>query len=229
MRQVLTSLLQVLFPSTCAACGRVLAAGERQICMHCLSELDETGLAEESDNAVERKLAGRIHLQAAMSLYRFHHDSTVQRVVHAMKYHGNGRLCLMMGRQLGLALAGSGRFDDTDLLVPVPLHWRRRLARGYNQSELICRGIAEVFPRPIESAAVVRQRYTRKQSRQSGLRRADNVAGAFSVRHPERLAGHHVLLVDDVLTTGATLCACAEPMLVVDGLRLSVATLTIAG
>ena len=129
---------------------------------------------------------------------------------------------------MGLELLHSGRFDDIDLLVPVPLHWWRRLQRGYNQSELLCRGIAEVMPREVNTTAVVRHRYTRQQSLQSGDSRAANVEGAFRLRHPDQLAGRHVLLVDDVLTTGATLSACTDTLLAVPDLRLSVATFCIA-
>ncbi|MBQ8704204.1 MAG: ComF family protein [Bacteroidales bacterium] len=225
----LKAIFQILFPSTCAACGRVLMSGERQLCLHCLASLSEVGDSAVEDNAVERQLAGRVPLKAGFSLYRFRKGNTVQQVVHAMKFHGNSELCLMMGRQLGLELLRSGRFDDVDLLVPVPLHWWRRLSRGYNQSELLCRGIASVMPREVNTTAVVRHRYTRQQSRQQGAKRAANVEGAFSLRRPGQLAGRHVLLVDDVLTTGATLSACAEACCKVPGLRLSVATFCMAG
>lgn len=223
----IAAVFQALFPSTCAACGEVLMSGEHQLCLDCIANLHEASDSGATGNAAERHLTGRLPLQAAMSLYRFRKGNTVQEVVHAMKFHGNCELCVMMGRQLGLELLHSGRFDSVDVLVPVPLHWWRRLRRGYNQSELLCRGIAEVMPRPVVTGAVVRHRYTRQQSRQQNTARATNVEGAFSMRHPERIVGKHVLLVDDVLTTGATLTACADALLTVDGLTLSVATLSI--
>lgn len=225
----LTALFQVIFPATCIGCGEVLMAGEKQLCVDCLSSLNTTRVSRLSDNPTERKLLGRIDFNAAMSLYRFQHGNTVQAVVHSMKYKSNSDLCLMMGRQLGLELLHSGRFDDVDVLIPIPLHWLRRLHRGYNQSELLCRGIAEVMPRPIDTHSVVRHRYTRKQSLQKGAQRATNVENAFLIRHPEPLEGHHALLVDDVLTTGATLAACADALASVPQLKLSIATLSIAG
>lgn len=202
-------------------------SGEHQLCVSCISQLDETFSASQEDNSTERRLMGKVPYESAMSLYRFHHNNKVQAVVHAMKFHGNDALCRMMGRQMGLSLVASGRFDDVDVLVPVPLHWYRWLQRGYNQSELLCRGIAEVMPRPVVTRAVVRKRYTKKQSLQIGTERLGNVEGAFCTRKPSLLAGKHVLLVDDVLTTGATIATCADALAVVPDIKISVATLCI--
>ena len=180
------------------------------------------------DNPVERRLMGRFPLENATAVYLFRQDNTVRNVVHAMKFHGNTELCLMMGRQMGLVLLSSGRFDDLDVLVPIPLHWRRRLMRGYNQSELLCRGVGEVFNVPVCNDAVMRHRYTRQQSLQQSANRTSNVEGAFKVRKPERLVGKHILLVDDVLTTGATIAACADVIAAVPDVRISVATFCMA-
>ena len=220
----LSAILQVLFPTTCACCGEVLVRGERQVCLDCLANLSATAFSAMDDNPVERRLVGRIPLVHATAIYYFHKGDAVRNAVHAMKFHGNTELCLMMGRQMGLNLLASGRFDDVEMLVPVPLHWIRRLWRGYNQSELLCRGIGEVLNVPVCTGAVVRHRYTRQQSLEHGRNRANNVEGAFRMRKPEKLAGKHILLVDDVLTTGATIAACADAIVTVPGVRISVAT-----
>lgn len=222
-------LLQVLFPSTCACCGEVLVRGECQICLNCLTSLTRTLYSGHDDNHTERLLTGRIpSLQRATSIYAFRHGNSVQQLIHAMKFHKNSDLCLLMGRQMGQELLHSARFDDIDLLVPVPLHWFRRLQRGYNQSELLCRGIAEVMHRNVDTKNLIRHRYTNQQSLTSAAERESNVEGAFSLRHPEQFEGLHILLVDDVLTTGATLVSCCDALKQVKHIRISVATLGIA-
>ncbi len=228
MHIILENILQTLFPSACACCGETLMRGEREICLNCATNLSSTHFSAFDDNPAERLLAGGIYLEHATSLYFFQQGNTVQRLIHAMKFKGNSDLCLLMGRQLGLDLLRSSRFDDIDLLVPVPLHWLRRYQRGYNQSELLCRGIAQVMPRPVNTSAFVRRRNTKKQSQQNHSQRESNTLDAFWVRRPEELAGRHILLVDDVVTTGATLRSCCQELSKVSGIRISIATLSIA-
>ena len=229
MNIILENILQVLFPSACACCGEILVRGEKQICLNCATNLATTHYSSTDDNPAERLLIGGVRIEHATALYFFKRGNTVQHLVHAMKFHGNSELCLLMGRQMGLDLIHSARFDDVDILVPVPLHWFRRFQRGYNQSALLCKGIAQVMPRPVNTTAFVRHRYTKKQSRQKHDAREENTLGAFRVRRPKELEGKHILLVDDVLTTGATLRSCCDALGRVKGIRISIATLTIAG
>lgn len=229
MSSILDSLVQTLFPSTCACCGDILMPGEKQLCINCLADLTATRYTSHNDNRTERLLGGRIAFSKATSIFIFRHGNTVQKAVHAMKFHGNSDLCLLMGRQMGLELLASGRFDNIDLLVPVPLHWWRRLRRGYNQSELLCRGIAQVMHREVNTRALRRHRYTQQQSLQASSDREKNVQGAFSLRRTDDLAGQHILLVDDVLTTGATISSCCDALKNVNNLKISIATFSIAG
>lgn len=228
-RDAWQSVLQAVFPSQCVCCGDVLVRGERYVCLTCLGNLRHTHFSAINDNPVERRLATRIPIVYATAMLHFQRGNTVQSLVHSMKFNGSAELCIHMGRQLGLELLRSARFDDVDLLVPVPLHWTRRLTRGYNQSELLCRGISQTFGRQVNTTALKRRRYTRKQSRRHASDRERNVSGAFGLRHPDQLSGHHILLVDDVMTTGATLASCAQALSSVPDLSISVATLSVAG
>ena len=225
---MLSSILNSLFPSTCAGCGEILVGNESQLCVRCLAQLSATHYSATPNNETERLLAGRIHFEAATAMLQFRADNNVRRIIHSMKFHGNSDLCLLMGRQLGLDLVRSGRFDGIDILVPVPLHWIRRLQRGYNQSELLCRGMADVLGLPINTTALKRVRYTKKQSMQRHGQRHKNVEKAFLSVHPEQLKNKHILLVDDVVTSGATLTGCYEALTSVEGLTVSIATLSIA-
>ncbi|MBR0169824.1 MAG: ComF family protein [Bacteroidales bacterium] len=225
---VLHTILNTFFPSTCVGCGEVLVGNENQLCVSCLSQLPATHFSATPDNEAERMLIGKIPFVAVSAMLQFQHGNKTQRIIHSMKFHGNSDLCLLMGRQMGLDLARSGRFDDIDLLLPVPLHWIRHLKRGYNQSELLCRGMSEVLGVPINTTALKRVRYTRKQSQQQRDKRQTNVENAFRTMHPEQLKNKHILLVDDVMTTGATLTSCCDALANVYSLRISIATLSIA-
>lgn len=222
-----SSVFQLIFPSTCAVCGQVLVGSERQICLDCLEQLQQARIEDHPHSLAEMRLQGRVPYTAALSAHVYIKEGVVQHAVHAMKFRGCTELCRLMGRQMGQMLTASGRFDQVDVLVPVPLHWLRQLHRGYNQSHLLCLGIGDITARPVECRSLIRRRYTRQQSLRRGNERADAVAGAFAIRHRERLEGKHVLLVDDVLTTGSTLSACATALATVPGISISVATFSI--
>ncbi len=185
--------------------------------------------AKEKDNFVEKRFWGRIPVEAATAYLLFQRANPSQHLLHEIKYYGNERLALQMGRQLGLWIANTHRFDDVDLLIPVPLHRRKERRRGYNQSLLLCRGIADTFPRPIENGNLIRQKMTDTQTHKNREERLDNMQDVFALRQPQALAHRHILLVDDVITTGATTEACYRALQQVEGLRISIAALAIAG
>lgn len=224
----LRDLVRLLLPAQCVGCGNVLVGSEHQLCAKCLLNLPLTRYAAYSGNSVEQQLRRWVNVDAAMALLYFGHHELGQRIVHDIKYHGNSTLGHLMGRQMGIALQESGRFGDVDLLVPVPLHWRRRLQRGYNQSLLLCEGIAQVFRTPIDGRALRRTRFTDSQTHLGSAARYANVLDAFCAPHPQSLQGRHILLVDDVMTTGATLAACSRVLLDIEGVRVSVAALSVA-
>ncbi len=228
LKMRLHDVVALLFPERCHACGNALVGEQGGLCTTCQLHLPITDYAMRPANPAEMRLAGRIPFVAATSYLLFSHGNGTQHLIHAIKYHHAIQLARQLGRRLGATLCESGRFDEVDVIVPVPLHRRRQRHRGYNQSLLICQGIADEFPRPLAWRALCRKVDTGTQTNLSRKQRADNMKGVFALRNAEVFASKHVLLVDDVLTTGATLEACWLALKDVPGIRISFATLAIA-
>ncbi|CCZ69717.1 phosphoribosyltransferase [Bacteroides sp. CAG:702] len=175
---------------------------------------------------MEQCFWGRFPIERASSLFYYAKGGTVARILYAMKYDGQRKLCVKMGEWIGSELLPTGFFDGIDCLLPVPLFRTRERKRGYNQSELLARGIAEKTGLPVCRNAIYRLRNNATQTHKSGYARWLNVEELFcATADAASLAGKHILLVDDVLTTGATLTACADALSSVGGIRISVATL----
>lgn len=181
-----------------------------------------------SGNPAEERFSGRVDFVHASSLFYYRDESPYKSLIHYFKYKGRRKLGAYLGELLGERLRQSGIYDDVDIIIPVPLHPFKRWKRGYNQAEIIARKIAEVLRKPVDSSLLIRKKYTRTQTKKDALQREKNVSGAFRIRTVYMLKGKHVLLVDDVLTTGATLGACAVEILNVEGCRVSFATLAFA-
>lgn len=219
------SLLHLLFPKLCAGCGSELMRNQQQICLDCINELALTNFFLRESNPVEKMFWGRLPYVAAGSLVYFNKQSVIQRLLHLLKYKGKKDVGRYFGRLMGESIMQGGRFEDVDLLIPLPLHLSREKRRGYNQSAVICEGIAEIMGRPVFTSAVERKRKTETQTRKSRNERWDNMAGVFELKDKDLLNNRHVLLVDDVITTGATLEACGLELLKAQNVRLSVASL----
>lgn len=224
----LSSFLHLFFCRQCAVCGESLQESEEAICLKCNMDLPRTDYHLRADNPVERMFWGKFPLERATSYCFYHKGSDFRQILHQLKYGDRKDLGEVMGRFMAAELAGSGFFRDVDVIVPVPLHPRKLQMRGYNQSECIAKGIAMVTGIPIDVSSVVRGKYTQTQTSKSVYERWENVGGIFRLHHPECWAGKHILLVDDVLTTGATTTACADAFREVDGVRISVLTLAVA-
>jgi ComF family protein len=225
----LKDLMRIIKPPRCGACRRPLLGNEECLCHRCMAELPRTNMHTMAENPVAQMYWGRIPLERATSFIYYRHDSPVQRFIHRMKYRGRKEYGYMMGRLMGRELMASGFFDGVDFVVPVPLHPKKERQRGYNQSEWIARGVAEVTGVPLRTDIVVRCRNTETQTRKLHNERMANVADAFVLRAgAESLAGRHILIVDDVLTTSATTIACADAFRHVPDVRFSVLTLAVA-
>jgi ComF family protein len=225
--ELFNDFLNLIFPVHCAACGEILIKNERIICSGCIYHLPRTDFHLSQDNPVARIFWGRIRIENATAYYFFNKGSRFRRLIHELKYLGKQDIGIELGRAFGYDLLKSG-FRDIDMVVPVPLHQKKLKKRGFNQSECIARGIAEAMTRPINSSSVIRAADTSTQTRKSRYDRWLNVEGVFRVTEKDLLAGKHILLVDDVLTTGATMEACAAAILEVEGTKVSIAALAVA-
>lgn len=223
------SFWSLLFPRCCVVCGSPLSRGEECLCTCCNINLPRTGFHLRKDNPVECLFWGRIlGLKRASSFLFYRKGSDFRRILHMLKYGGYKELGEVMGRYMSAELSSGEFFDGVDMIIPVPLHRKKQKLRGYNQSEWIARGIASVTGIPLCAECMIREKNTETQTRKSTFERWENVEGIFRLCDTVHFEGKHVLLVDDVLTTGATTVACASAFAGVSGIRISVLTLAVA-
>ncbi len=227
-KTAVASLTKLLFPDTCCHCGERLVGEQGRLCTRCQLHLPVTDYAVRENNVAEQRLAGRIPFVAATSYLTFIHGNVTQSIIHSIKYRNSTELARIAGNWLGASMQESDRFNDVDIIVPVPLHRRKQRRRGYNQSILICHGIVETFPHPVMEDCLIRHTYTSTQTHLSRSERSENMKGVFSLQNAHKLDNKHILLVDDVLTTGATIEACWSALKKIQGVKISVATLAIA-
>jgi ComF family protein len=201
---------------------------EELVCLSCEQHLPRTGYHADPDNETSQRFAGRIPFERATSFTYFVEGGLIQHLLHRVKYGRRSDIAVSIGHLLGDELKAAGWSTGIDAIIPVPLHWRKEARRGYNQSEQLAIGISEHTGVPVWSKVLKRTRFTESQTDKSRQERLLNVADAFAVKQPTRLSGKHILLVDDVLTTGATMESCAHALLKVPGLRISLATAAIA-
>lgn len=220
----LSDLLYLFVPPRCAACGGIRGEGSRMLCLECSADMPSTGYARVHDNPVYRKLSALIPIEQASSLFFYTTHSPYRLLIHNLKYHGAWKACMDLGHNMGRELREGGLYHDIDVVAPVPLHFRRMFSRGYNQAAYIAEGISKELGKPLDINLIKRTRHNPSQTKQAREGRWENVHGIFSVPHRKKPEGKHILLVDDVLTTGATIAACAGVLLAA-GCRVSVATL----
>ena len=217
----------LFWPNVCACCSTGLTYGEQYVCSHCLYELPATNFHKDQDNPVAQIFMGRVLVEQATAGYFFRKGNKIQKLVHDVKYKGQREMGTMLGREMGKSLRDSA-FSKIDLIAPVPLHPKKLRKRGYNQSEWIARGVADALDKPVDVQTLVRRFFTTSQTRKKRFDRWENVDSGFGLVTPETFAGQHILLIDDVITTGATLEACIHAVLSAPGTKVSVATLAFA-
>ena len=227
MSSLWQDLMLLFFPELCCSCHSQLTKSERNICLYCLCNLPSTDFHEVQNNKTEKLLWGRVEFSAATSLLYFSKLGITQRLIHHLKYKQRGDLGVELGEILGKAVLNNTRFEQVDLLVPVPIHPNKLAVRGYNQSEQIALGMAEVLNIEISSDNLVRENNRKSQTKKSRIDRANGLKEDFRVLFPEKFKGRNVLLIDDVITTGSTLEACSAQLNKCDLASLCIATIGI--
>lgn len=225
LKRILSDTFHLFYPQTCIGCGNDLYRSDSLLCIKCISQLPHTNFAIHEANPIENLFRGRINIKAAHSEFYFSKNELIQHLIHELKYKGNRDIGLYLGEVTGNSILKSGRFRSMDCLVPLPLYADKEFRRGYNQAEIICNGIGASTNIPLITNNLIRMRETETQTRKHRMERWLNVEGSFIVQEPGSFENKHILLVDDVITTGATLEACGQVLLNIPGTDLSIASL----
>ena len=222
-------LKNLFFPSLCLLCEEPLLKGEEHICLDCFCHLPRIRFFEPGKSPADLLFAGKFPFEHASVFLRYEKDGVVQQLIHTLKYHGQKELAYYLGRIAAIEMNLSPTHADIDMIIPVPLHPKRLKQRGYNQSEWIARGISSVTGIPVDSRQLSRSQFTQTQTRKSIYERWENVQDIFSLNNPPEIENKHILLVDDVMTTGSTLGESAKTILSASHTRISLFSIAIAG
>lgn len=220
--------ISILFPRICPGCGNHLLRNENIICSECFILIPRTNYHLKSDNPVARLFWGRCFVEHAAAFSFYTRDSRIRKMIHQLKYGGMTEIGTELGRIYGLSLKNTEFINGIDFIIPVPLHRAKKRKRGFNQSEIICNGISEVTGLKTEPSLLIRESMTGTQTKRSRYDRWTNVEGIFTVTDPEKLRNRHILVVDDVITTGSTIEACVSEIIKVENVKISVASLAFA-
>ncbi len=218
-------MVDLVYPRICASCDHNKPLHGQIFCLDCLVGLPQTKFHLTPDNPFEQHFWGRVDIHSGAAMYFFIPGGRTQTLLHNIKYRRRSEIAEEIGVIYGRQLSRSPRFERVDIIVPVPLHWRKRKKRGFNQSAAFARGLALGMQTELNTTLLRRIIQTETQTRKSREQRVENMKGAFVIKDSQTIAGRHVLLVDDVLTTGATLEACAERLHEAKGVDISLATI----
>ncbi len=227
VKEFFKSIKYLVFPNLCLACLKEPAGGEDLFCINCVYNLSISEMHLTKENQFTNRLIGIEGIETGAAYYLFYEGGAVGEILHKIKYTGRKDIAVVLGKVYGEKLVDSKYFQNIDYLVPVPLHRNRFRKRGFNQSEELCKGLSEGMEVEVETNNLIRIKDTPTQTKLSKSERQKNLKGAFVVSNPERLEGKHVLLVDDVLTTGATIEMCTNVLRKINGIKISIVTLAI--
>ncbi|MCL2041435.1 MAG: ComF family protein [Bacteroidales bacterium] len=220
--------ISLFFPRLCYACDDALRKNEEVLCSICLNHLPKTDFHLKEENSVAKLFWGRAHLHAATAYYYFHKGDKVQHLIHQLKYKNAREIGVFIGEQMGIELKDASAFSSVDIIVPVPLHPKKQKLRGYNQSEMFGLGLSRGLRKPMKTNILYRKQFTETQTKKTRSERWENVENVFAVHNPEEFTGKHLLLVDDVITTGSTLEACIHALETIPQAKISIAAMATA-
>lgn len=222
---IIDDFLAILFPRTCEICGNSLFKNEYLICTRCFGLLPYTNWHKDEKNPLHAVFWGKVNLNGVTAMLYFHPKNRVQKLLHKLKYKGVRELGVLMGKKYGLLLKNAQPYNSIDYIIPVPLHPDKFKSRGYNQSEEFAKGLSLSMNIPQLNNQLFRKIASSTQTKKTKIERWENVKDIFEIQDSSLLEEKHILLVDDVITTGSTLEACARVLLEVKGLELSVAAI----
>lgn len=227
IKMILESVIDLFFPRLCPGCSDALVENEDFLCTRCILELPKTNFHLVRDNEVAQIFWGRIPVMHATAYLYFQKEGRVQKMIHELKYNGRKDIGIKLGEMMARDLMKSD-FKDVDVIVPVPLHKRKKWKRGYNQTELIAEGLVRVMCKPMDTKTLLRAIANPTQTKKHRYERWENVERIFKVKNYSQLENKHILLVDDIITTGATLEASAVALLEIPGVKISIAAVGMA-
>jgi ComF family protein len=223
IENISNSISHLLFPHNCLGCATDILNDDDSICARCAAELPITNYFKSANNPVEKIFFGRLKVENGGATFYYTKDSLIQHLMVQLKYKGTKEVGYYFGRLMGTELKKENRFNDVDAFIPLPLNEKKEFKRGYNQAMEICKGIASVWQKPIINNAVARTIFTETQTHENRINRWLNMEGVFAIDNQKAIEGKHILLVDDIITTGATLESCGAEILKVANTKLSIA------
>lgn len=219
---LLFDFLSLVFPKLCQVCGNSLFKGEKIICLKCRHHLPRSRFSGDRRNPAAQVFWGRVPAKSVSTAFLYNKGNAVQKLIHQFKYKGIKEIGMFLGEELGYEILKIPDGEKIDLIIPVPLHRKKQKKRGFNQSEVIGRGLAPIIDAELSTGNLYRRSFSSTQTRKSKYQRWENVENIFSLSHPDQVRNKHILLLDDVITTGATMEACARVLLQEEGVSLSV-------
>lgn len=222
------SFMGLFYPEFCAACGMNLYQNENVLCVKCLYNMPRTYYHQMSGNPMEQSLWGRVEIERASALYFFQKGDRYQQLIHKLKYKNRRDIGIELGRLYGAELGQDENFKDIDFIVPIPLYDKKQNRRGFNQSEVISNGLEQSLSATVRTDLLIRKKDTETQTRKSRYERWENIQDVFVVANAKELNDKHILLVDDVFTTGATIEGCVTALRSMANVKVSVVTLAYA-